>query len=649
MTSTHSPSLRAPGPSSPARIAHSRRRSLAFAISGAALGCLTIGWIASSSSVPWAAWPAGLALILAAGWLHRTRLRDIDRAQAREAQLSLYRVGDTLARFDREDDLVHHALDAVAEGTGLRHWALYAHRGGRGGFALVATRGLTAESSAALRPDPPGPDARSLASRAAWLGEIVVGDLAGLERDAFAATLPELGANAAVVSVPFLEHEGLPATLQCFLPAGSSLANEERALLRWMAAQLASGLRRLRLERRDQILASYLVGTSEIVLEFDLDGIVASANRAAELALSVQPGELLGCRLQDLAFAAGAAPDKNGEVLVPASGPEAALDVARASGEFTGELCFRRGDGTTFLAEVRLSPAHDRAGALTAIVLVGRDITERREGEQETRARGAELGSMNERLLDANQELEQARRLQNDFLANTSHELRTPLNAVIGFATLLEQRIDADEAERLDFARSIRDAAEHLLAVINDLLDLAKAEAGRFELRLHVADIVPTVRAAVDAVQPMASAKGLAVRAEVPHGPLSAAVDLARFRQVLLNLLGNAVKFTDRGGVRVRAAIEAGSVVVSVEDTGVGIAPERRAALFSKFAQADPSYHRRQRGTGLGLAISRALVDLMGGTIQLASEGVNCGTVVRITLPAAQTATATEEAESCGS
>jgi len=414
--------------------------------------------------------------------------------------------------------------------------------------------------------------------------------------------------------------------------ARAAARTREAAAKVFMAAQLASGLRRLRLERRDQILASYLVGTSEIVLEFDLDGIVASANRAAELALSVQPGELLGCRLHDLAFAAGEAPDQNGEVLVPSSGPAAALDVARASGEFTGELCFRRGDGTTFLAEVRLSPAHDRAGALTAIVLVGRDITERREGEQETRARGAELGSMNERLLDANHELEQARRLQNDFLANTSHELRTPLNAVIGFATLLEQRIDADEGERLDFARSIREAAEHLLAVINDLLDLAKAEAGRFELRLHVADIAPTIRAAVDAVQPMASARGLAVRVEVPKGPLSAAVDLARLRQVLLNLLGNAVKFTDRGGVRVRAAIEEGSVVVSVEDTGVGIAPERRAALFSKYAQADSSYYRRQRGTGLGLAISRELARAMGGDLAVTST-FGYGSTFTLTLP----------------
>ena len=647
MRSTHSPSPATPGASSPAGIARAKRRSLALAASGALLACLTVGWIASSSAVPWAAWPAGLALVVAAGWLHRTRVLDLDRAQAREAQLSLYRVGDTLARFNREDDLVHHALDAVAEGTGLRHWALYAHRGGRGEFTLVATRGLTPESNAALGPDPPGPDARSLASRAAWLGEIVVGQLAGLERDAFAATLPELGADAAVVSVPFLEHEGLPATLQCFLPAGSSLANEERALLRWMAAQLASGLRRLRLERRDQILASYLVGTSEIVLELDLDGVVSSANRAAELALLALPGELLGCRLGDLAFAPATLAD--GEALVPASGPAAALDVARASGEFLGELGLRRGDGSTFPAEVRLSPAHDRAGALTAIVLVARDITERREGEQEVRARGAELGSMNARLLDANHELEQARRLQNDFLANTSHELRTPLNAVIGFATLLEQRIDVDEGERLDFARSIREAAEHLLAVINDLLDLAKAEAGRFELRLLVADIGPTVRAAAEHMQPMAAAKGLAVRIEVPREPLSASVDLARLRQVLLNLLGNAVKFTDRGEVRVRAAIDADSIVVSVEDTGVGIAPERRAALFSKYAQADPSYHRRQRGTGLGLAISRALVDLMGGTIQLLSEGVNRGTVVRITLPVAATAQAEEAEESCES
>jgi len=646
--STYSHSLSFPGRSSPAEIARVKRRSLALTVAAAAAACLAVGWIASSSRVPWAALPTGLALILVAGWLHRMRVQDLDRAQARDAQLSLYRVGDTLARFDREDDLVHHALDAVAEGTGLPHWALYAHRGGRGEFTLVATRGLSPEARGTLLPDAPGPEARSHASRAAWLGEIVVGDLAGAERDAFAATLPELGAGAAMVSVPFLEHEGLPATLQCFLPAGSSLANEERTLLRWMAAQLASGLRRLRLERRDQILASYLVGTSEIVLELDLGGVVASANRAAELALSAAPGELLGCRLVDLAFAPGA--DTRGEPLVPASGPAAALDMARASGEFLGELGFRRGDGSTFPAEVRLSPAHDRAGALTAMVLVARDITERREGEQEVRARGTELGSMNERLLDANHELEQARRLQNDFLANTSHELRTPLNAVIGFATLLEQRIDVDEKERLDFARSIREAAEHLLAVINDLLDLAKAEAGRFELRLFVADIAPTVRAAVEAVHPMASAKGLAVRVDIAGGPLSAAVDLARLRQVLLNLLGNAVKFTDRGEVRVRAFNDAGSIVVSVEDTGVGIAPERRAALFSKYAQADPSYHRRQRGTGLGLAISRALVDLMKGTIQLTSEGVNRGTVVRITLPAASAASArTEEAESCES
>jgi signal transduction histidine kinase len=611
---------------------------------------LLITWIASSSGVPWAALLTGLGVVLAAGFFHRARVLDLDRAQAREAQLSLYRVADTLSRFDREEDLIRHALDAVAEGTGIRHWALYAHRGGRGEFALVATRGLTPEAEGDLSPDPPGPEARSPASRAAWLGEIVVGDLAGPARHAFAASIPDLGADPNVISVPFLEHEGLPAALQCFLPAGSTLANDERALLRWMAAQVGSGLRSLRLERRDQILASYLVGTSEIVLELGRDGMVTHANRAAELALDVEPGALLGRRFQDLALASGGT-GADGEALIPGFDPAGALEAVGDLGELSGELRFRRGDGSTFPAEVRLSTARDRAGALTAIVLVGRDITERRDKEHEIRVRGTELGLMNERLLEANQALEQARRLQNDFLSNTSHELRTPLNAVIGFATLLEQGVDVDEEERLDFARSIREAAGHLLAVINDLLDLAKAEAGRFELRLAVADVSPTIRAAVDAMGSMASAKGLAVLVDVPGEPLPAAVDTARFRQVLLNLLGNAVKFTDRGEVRVRAWMDATSIVVSVEDTGVGIAPERRAALFSKYAQADSSYHRRQRGTGLGLAISRALVECMGGTIRLTSEGVNRGTEVRITLPAASTTlTGSEEAaESCES
>jgi PAS domain S-box-containing protein len=622
--------------STPLGIARAKRRALAGSVG---LGCLAFAAvlaIATGWNARWAIVPALLSIGIGLAIRHRARLAELDRAQALQAQLSLHRIGETLARFDREEDLVRHALDAVAEGMGIGHWALYAHRGGRGEMALAATRGLNPGAEAELTPDPPGPEALSPASRAAWLGEIQVGHPAGAPSWRFPASIPGLGPDPVVVSVPFAEHEGLPAVLQCFLPAGSELTNEQRALLRWMASQLASGLRRLRMERRDQLLASYLMGTSEILLELDLDGVVAHANRAAERALAAPPGALLGSRLDDIA------PD-----------PAAALETARATGEFSGELRLRRGDDSTFPAEVRLSLAYDRAGALTAMMLVGRDIEERRDREEEISARGAELALMNQRLLDANHALEQARRLQNDFLANMSHELRTPLNAVIGFATLLEQQVDASEDERIDFARSIREAAEHLLLVINDLLDLAKAEAGRFQLQLDVADVRPAIRAAAESIGPIAAAKRLSVGIDVPPGPLPAAVDLGRFRQVLLNLLGNAVKFTDRGGVRVRAWLDgrAGTIVVSVEDTGVGIAPDRRAALFSKFAQADPSYTRRQRGTGLGLAISRALVECMGGSIRLESEGPNRGTQVRITLPAALEALApmAEEAESCGS
>ena len=628
-----------PGFLSPPEIARAKRRALVATVGGGIVASAAAWAIASALGAAWAAIPAAIAIAAAAAWRHRVRLAELDRTQAREAQISLYRLAETLARFDREDELVRHALDQVAEGMGIPHWALFAHRGGRGEFALARTRLLSPEIEEALAPDEPGPEALAPASRAAFTCEIVVAPASCRGPWRFASSIPDLGPDPIAVSVPFLEHEGLPAVLQCFLPAGSELTNEQKALLRWMAAQLASGLRRLRLERRDQILASYLIGTSEIVLELDLDGVVTHANGAAERTLDAPSGVLLGSHL---------------ETLVAEPEEAAALATARSTGEFAGELRFRRGDGSTFPAEVRLSPAHDRAGAVTAFVLVGRDIGERRDREEESRSRGLELAAMNERLLEANRALQEARRMQNDFVANMSHELRTPLNAVIGFSTLLEQRVEASEEERLDFARSIREAAEHLLSVINDLLDLAKAEAGRVELRLEVMDLRPILRAAAESIAPMAATKGLDVHMELPPDPLPAAVDPARLRQVLLNLLGNAVKFTDRGEVRMRAALDprAVAVVVSVEDTGVGIAPERRAALFRKFAQADPSYHRRQRGTGLGLAISRALVELMGGTIRLTSEGVNRGTQVRLALPAALEAlagTMEEEAESCES
>ncbi len=576
--------------------------------------------------VPWVGLAAAPAVAILAHNRFRARRNEIERRNSLLAQLSIYRVAETLARADREEELIRYALDAIAQGTGLPHWAIYIHRGGRGAFTIAATRGLPEGADEELRPDPVGPEARSPASRAAWRGETQVARDPGLVPDwRFPARTEGLGPRPVVVSIPVRDRDDLPAVLQCFLPSGSSLSTERGTLLRWIAAQVSSGLKRLRLERRDQILASYMVSTGEILLGLDLTGEITHANAAAEQALGSEGGALIGTRLDQLA------------VLDPAvAGENMPFDLSRPVGEFSGGIWFLRKNGSRFPAEVRISPTAARGGAPAALVLVGRDVTERREQERELKQRTEELGRLNEALHRANQELEEAQRLQNDYLTNVSHELRTPLNAVIGFATLLEGHAQTSEEEGREFAGSIREAAQHLLEVINDLLDLAKVSAGRFELKLVQGDLRPAILGAVEAVRPMAIQKGLNLLVDTPEEPLDVALDPSRMRQVMLNLLGNGVKFTDKGEVRVRAwrdpATEEARVVI--EDTGIGIAPERQARLFTKFGQADSSFSRRSKGTGLGLAITQVLVRNMGGTITVESEGLNRGTRVALGFPA---------------
>jgi PAS domain S-box-containing protein len=573
---------------------------------------------------------AGLAAAPLFGLLARARFRarrsEIDRNQALQAQLSIYRVGETLARAEREEDLVRHALEAIAQGTGIPHWAIFLRRGGRDGLALAATRGLPEAADAELEPDAVGPEARSPASRAAWLGETQI----AREPDSIPAwTFPEqtegLGPDPVVVSIPVADLGDLPAVLQCFLPNGSGLGSERGTLLRWIAAQVSSGLKRLRMEQRDQILASFMLSTGEILLGLDLAGEITHANAAAERALGTPPGALVGSRLDQITV-----------LEEPAPGGGTLFDLARTSGEYSGVIWFLRGDGSRFPAEVRISPATNRAGALSAMVLVGRDVTERRELEQEQRRRSEELAQLNEALHRANQSLEEAKRLQNDYLANVSHELRTPMNAVIGFATLLETGVQNSAEEARDFARSIRESAQHLLGMINDLLDLAKVEAGRFELKLVPGDMRPAIHGAAATVGPIAAKKGLNLNVDLPVEPLEVALDPARMKQIMLNLLGNGVKFTDKGTVGIRAWRDPATdeVRVRIEDTGIGIAPERQARLFTKFGQADSSYSRRHTGTGLGLAITQVLVRNMGGTIAVESEGLNRGTRVNLVFPA---------------
>ena len=339
--------------------------------------------------------------------------------------------------------------------------------------------------------------------------------------------------------------------------------------------------------------------TDYAIVMLDVDGVIVSWNSGAERIKGYTAQEAVGQHLSLFSTPEQLAVDHAGQE----------LRLARSHGRYEEETWRVRKDGSRFWANVVVTAVHDAAGDLVGFAKIARDMTERRELEAAAdHARDLAVA---------------AARARQEFLANMSHEIRTPMNAVIGMTSiLLDTNLDADQR---DYVETVRSSGEHLLTVINDILDYSKLDAGKLVLERLPFSVRDWVHQTLDLVSHPAHDKNLELVCDVASDvPETLEGDPGRLRQVLLNLLSNAVKFTAEGEIEVTVSCDhldetGAQIKVTVRDTGIGIDPVRLPALFDPFTQADSTTTRVYGGTGLGLAISRQIVERLGGSLVIES------------------------------
>src|SRR5579862_3890985 len=356
-------------------------------------------------------------------------------------------------------------------------------------------------------------------------------------------------------------------------------------------------------------------GMTDLITRHGRGGAVLFASPAAEPIFGARPRDLHGSGLFDRVHVADRV------AYLTALADAASLHESRAA-----EFRARRGPlgggaPVRFIwLEMRCHPLEQRGGEAAEVVAVTREVTARKQEEQA--------------IEEARSQAERANLAKSRFLATMSHELRTPLNAIIGFSDLLrEESLMIDPKRRRDYAQLINESGRHLLSVVNGILDMSKIEAGNFEIYPEPLDCARAIGEGCELLALRAREAGIDLRLAVPDNLPQLTADKRALHQILLNLVSNAVKFTDRGGkVTVAARAESGHILITVEDTGVGIETEDLPHIGDPFFQARSSYDRRHDGTGLGISIVKGLAALHGGSIKVESR-IGEGTRVTVALP----------------
>jgi PAS domain S-box-containing protein len=430
-----------------------------------------------------------------------------------------------------------------------------------------------------------------------------------------------------VIALPLTCNEAVIGALTIYSSEPEAFRRDEVDLLKELAGDLSYGIaghrRRLSQARTEEALLQSALEfrtlfdtANDAIFISDRDGRLLEVNQVACDRLGYSRDQLLRMTVEDIdspAFAFEQAPRLE-RLIQGGQSLYESVHIARSGAELAVEL-------NCCLFEYRGN---------SAILCVARDISERKRLEASACQHAADL----ERAKTA---AENASRAKSQFLANMSHEIRTPMNGILGMSGLL---LDTPlSPEQRDCAQTIRQSADALLVIVNDVLDFSKIETGRMKIEPVSFDIVTRLAEIGDLLAPQVSAKGLnfAFEANVEHRWVSG--DAGRIRQIVLNLLGNAIKFTDRGQVRLRiseipSAPGPPTFAISVADTGVGIAALDIPLLFQSFTQVDSSASKRHGGTGLGLAISQRLAELMNATLTVTSE-LGKGTTFLLTIPLA--------------